>query len=177
MICWIHGAYSSPIYFNYLLQVLPDHDYGLFSYSCDVPLRKNLDALTQMLERGNFTHCIGHSLGGLMAATMYVRGHVPSAVSIASPLAGFKAGNFFPFPQVVSDTRSGAPLFKELSQATYDENYLNIVAIGGSRPGTDGVVPLYSQRALPNQIELHYNHFDIIMAPETAQVLEAHLFE
>ena len=178
MICWVHGANSTSQVFNYLIGCVPEHDAIFFEYSCRNPLSENIEALTEFLKRENCTRVVGHSLGGVMGAAMMARGHADRATAIASPLGGIFAANFFPLYQLFSDVRSTSPLYCELRGHSFDESFLAIVAEGLDRGYTDGVVPLWSQRALKGvkSETFHTNHYEVVLSADVGRAISDHMF-
>ena len=179
MICWIHGAYSTGQVFNYMIDHVPDHESYRFEYNTRTPLSTNLENLSTFLRDHNCTQAVGHSLGGVMVAVMMSRGIVTRGTAIASPLAGMFIANFFPVFQLLSDLRSTSPLYSEVRGHKFDDNFLSVVATGFDGGYSDGVVPLWSQNSIKGgkKIKIPTNHYEVMLSPDVARAISAHMFD
>lgn len=105
---YLHGANSTGISFNYIMQNLPEHRKIVIEYSCDSSLKKICesveDAVIASVDINKPFTIIGHSLGGIIGAYVFARLHKNEQikpvieqcklVTLASPFGGSKAATF-----------------------------------------------------------------------------------
>ena len=177
MICWIHGAMSTPRSFNYIRSNLPDHPELVFEYSVNTPIRDNLAVLTELLENNPVTAIVGHSLGGVLGTLMKIRLGIPKIVTLASPLGGSMIANFLPVSRMLYDVASVRPIYKEIARHSFDHSSLCIVT---SNDGgySDGVVTVQSQLSAHGCKIKHVdiNHFEVLLDPYVKDLILEHLF-
>lgn len=180
-IAYIHGARSSNRSFNYLVERLPEHEVLSFAYSCEIPLSQNIERISEELSAAQPDAIIGHSMGGLIAASYKMRNPSPKLVTIATPYNGSMAATMMRlFSQLFRDVCTTNPLFRRLQRHQYDHSFLAIVTTGQERDAfrSDGVITISTQKALTGCKYLMFpiNHFEVLMAPEVAEAIEDHLF-
>lgn len=169
---------STPNVFNYFMERMPEHDALFFEYTVDVPLAVNIARLEKELAPFKVDAIVGHSLGGVMASLMVARGKIKKGAAIASPLGGFTISNWLPINQMLIDTRSWAPIYRELRNHKFNEDFLSVVARGFDSGESDGLVPVYSQTALTGckRIDVDTNHFEVMLLSDVAEAIRDHIF-
>jgi pimeloyl-ACP methyl ester carboxylesterase len=173
-IWFIHGAYSSPLSFNWLKANLRAHEPVDISYNSSTPLIETIDYL-----RSEVTKCvepplvIGHSLGGIIAAAISQTNSVDKIVTMATPFGGSFAASvlswFLP-TQLMKDISQQNPILNDIRRSPPKVPMLSFVTdanltVMGER--TDGVVTVRSQTALngPKYITVPISHFEVLMSP------------
>lgn len=180
-VAYIHGAKSTRRSFNYLVELLPEHEPVFVEYLSSTPLEQNIKTVTKRLLKEEPDAIIGHSLGGVIGAFAKLKMPHTRMVAIASPFGGVFMANFLRFQgQMYKDVGSWNPLFHQLHVSEFDASMLALVATGSEAetPATDGVVPVASQTALVGCLyeEVALNHFEVLMDEDVAKIIESHIF-
>jgi pimeloyl-ACP methyl ester carboxylesterase len=179
----IHGAFSTPVVFNYLQQVLCEYHWSLFDYS---GVTNDIAGLVKKAESQlsglGPVHVVGHSMGGLIALALAEAPNVQSVATIATPLSGLDLNPlqlFFSQSGFLSDIAQNSRFVKTLQQGTYNKPVQHLITTAGFNPwiteASDGVVTLRSQKSwrAGSQVELHSNHSEVMQNPATATSLRS----
>lgn len=184
-IWFIHGAASSPLSFNWLKGNLRAHEPVDVVYDNVTPLIETIDYLR--LEVAKCTQpplIVGHSLGGIIAASIAQTTPVNKIVTLGTPFGGSFAASvlswFLP-TQLMRDISQQSPVLTSLRRAPPKVPILSFVTdsnllVMGER--TDGVVTVRSQTALdgPNYVTVPISHFEVLMSPAVASEIDGFFF-
>lgn len=173
-IFFIHGAASTPLSFNWLKGNLKPHNAIDIAYENQTPLIDTIDHLRKKVSECNVPPIIiGHSLGGIIAASIAQEVSVKKIVTMSTPFGGSFAASlvrWFMPSQLIKDVCQQSPVLLSLQKNPPKIPMLSFVTDSnlimlGER--TDGVVTVASQMALngPNYIKVDVNHFEILMYP------------
>lgn len=188
IICYIHGANSSSKSFAWLKDHIADHLPTFVEYSCDTPLSDNIDRITSALSvLDEPVYLIGHSLGGVIAAA--VAKNIPDKVvrlcTISAPFGGSRIANLLRWvtrSQLYTDINVYNPVLTALRATPVPVPHLAIITTAGGMPimgeSNDGVVTVSSQMDMygAHPVQVPLNHFEVLMAEETATLVRDHFF-
>ena len=176
----IHGAFSSPFVFNYIISNFSEYKWETFSYQHEY---KNIDTVIKRLkkylsESKEDVIIIGHSLGGVIGANVLDHPKVKGLITLASPICGirinFYASNFLlkrTFVQEISPYSKTIEICKKHLDEV-DKPIYNFITVTGFSPfmtqENDGVVTLESQIHGSNKIiKIPANHHEVLQHPQT----------
>ena len=184
-IWFIHGAASSPLSFNWLKANLRPHEAVDVVYDNYTPLIETIDFL-----RMEVAKCIqppmivGHSLGGVIAASVAQTTPVDKIATLGTPFGGSFAASvmrWFMPSQLMRDIAQQSPILTGLQRNPPTVPMLSFVTdsnllVLGAR--TDGVVTVRSQTALngPNYITVPINHFEVLLSPAVSHQIDDFFF-
>lgn len=194
----IHGANASPASFNYIRDKLEEDtdldEYALvdIKYDCQHSLSNIVEILASTASSKRPIYLIGHSLGGVLAARVAQRikhfelpVDLRGIVTISSPFGGSESADYlkwlYPNYHLFSSISTSNKVILDLQAGGAVVPTLSLVTSSGNNPlipsANDGVVTIKSQRALPraNYVEMPYNHFEIMVAPETVEHIKVFL--
>lgn len=187
-IWYIHGASSTPRGFNWLHAQLPDHDRVDVSYG-DHEVGEIIPKLIKDLKNEiGPVRIIGHSLGGVIAAFLAQRSKkVERVFTISAPFGGSEAASWLrwvSFDPLLAHIHPNSYLITSLKKRKLLAPMFSIVTTSSRfpmsvlLPKNDGVVSHASQLALagPTFVELNLNHFEVLLAKETAEHAREFLF-
>ena len=182
-VVFIHGAWSSPKSFTYIVDQLNLTNHILLSYDTKLPFQQNLHNLHNQLVDCTSIFFVAHSLGGIYAAHLADK-RCLGGVTIATPYGGIESSALF---RVLYPTQ---PVFKTLlpnstelryCQQTALPNWTQLVCLGPGIPWisepNDGVVTVQSQRALNSiqQLETANTHHDVLQDLNTCWIIKEKL--
>lgn len=189
---FIHGAWSTPASFNYILKNISQTETKLnvanvvhISYDCNSSQEKIIDVINRtsnIIEKiSNENNCesviIGHSLGGIIALGSSSAKSVSRVITLASPINGLRSNKM-----VDAFLTYRVPFLKDVMANSYfmelihNKNYYCPVDVMVARKGfnpaiyepSDGVVPISTQtKWIPNTGQLYMidaNHHEILQA-------------
>jgi pimeloyl-ACP methyl ester carboxylesterase len=185
-IWFIHGAASTSLSFNWLKGQLRPHEAVDISYESITPLVETISYL-----RAEVAKCtvppiiIGHSLGGVIAASVAQVSPVAKIATMGTPFGGSFAASvmrWFMPTQLMRDISQQSPILAALQNDPPQIPILSFVtdsglSVMGER--TDGVVTVRSQMALPGPryITVPQNHFEVLLDPSVAEQIDQFLGE
>lgn len=185
---YIHGANSSSRSFAWIKEKLPPHEAIDVDYGNTTPLSDHLDRLKAAAERFDRPFSIvSHSIGGVMALGIAnaVPDKINRIVTMATPFKGCRVATLLrwvaPCP-LFDDIHPYSPFITEHRMMTPKVPMLSIVTTAGGTPimsePNDGVVSVASQKALrgPVYTELPVNHFEVLLAAESAALISSFIF-
>jgi pimeloyl-ACP methyl ester carboxylesterase len=186
---YIHGASSTPRAFNWLHTKLPDHHRVDIKYG-DHEVGEIVPRLLKELKHSKGpVKIIGHSLGGVIGVALALRSkRVEKVFTISSPFGGSEVASYlrwFSFDPLLSHIHPRSGLIRSLQKKKLTTPVFSIVTTSGRfplslvYPKNDGVVTVDSQVALagPTYAELNLNHFEVLLAQETADYANEFLFK
>jgi len=123
---------------------------------------------------------IGHSLGGVIAASVAQVSPVAKIATLGTPFGGSFAASvmrWFMPTQLMRDISQQSPILASLKNDPPQVPILSFVTDSGLSvlgEQTDGVVTVRSQMALtgPTYIVVPNNHFEVLMAPDVAKQID-----
>lgn len=175
----IHGAYSSPVMFNYLRKCIKGYDWVFFDYHASVNgfqeiCNTALDIITEDC------HVVGHSMGGLIALWLAGDVRVKSITTIATPLNGLDvnlAQVYLSRSSFIKEVQAGSRFIRDIHAAGYPMPVQHIITTEGFNPymnePNDGVVTMHSQHAwrVGEVHEIAANHSEIMQHESTVKIL------
>ena len=176
----IHGAFSSPLAFNYLRCCFKNgYEWTFLDYHDQTG---GLDSIIDHVEDQDDTcHVIGHSMGGLIALSLLGRDWVKSVTTVSTPLGGIDISilqSYLSRSGFMNDISSHGAFIKRMKDIKTDKPVQHLISNTGFNPWlyepNDGVVTIRSQRAvgLGNIHDINANHIEILMANQTVKTLE-----
>jgi pimeloyl-ACP methyl ester carboxylesterase len=176
----IHGAYSSPLIFNYLKDKLSEnYEWDFFDYSDTTGGLNKL--VKQVTEQTEPCHVVGHSMGGIIALLLMKKSWVKTVTTISTPLGGLDVNivqTMLSRSDFIRDLMSRGDIVNQIAQLTSVKPVQHLISTRGFHPWlyepNDGVVTVRSQKAnLIGQVtEVSANHSEIMLSPETAELLQ-----
>lgn len=184
-IVFIHGANASNRSFNYIKEHCGITDYTDLSYSSADGFFHNLAAMREDLKGMKNFYIVSHSLGGIYSLFLQEEFRVKGVVSISTPFKGSRTAEwarmFIPMYKLFYDVGPRSiPIVESLS-IPIKCPWLQIVSTCGHVPWhfgeNDGVVTLKSMthRKDVEYEYLSYNHYEILIAKEVAELVEKRL--
>lgn len=127
---------------------------------------------------------IGHSLGGVIAATCASLPQVTKLVTLCAPFGGIRQADFFSlfsWEPLFHDLRSHGPVLSSLRRWPIGVPHLAFVGTNGLPfmfESNDGAITVASQTALngPQYKMLPLNHFEVLLSSEVAELSEQFIF-
>jgi triacylglycerol esterase/lipase EstA (alpha/beta hydrolase family) len=175
----IHGAFSSPLIFNYLQQ--QTHSKVVWQFWNYAGRNDGLSAILDSFQDPQEPHhVVGHSMGGIMALSVWNKPWVQSISTISTPLGGLDVNvfqNMFSRSSFTQDIASHSDRIRQLAQLQTTLPVQHIISTQGFNPWlyepNDGVVTLRSQRAfaLGPTHDVTANHAEVMLSPQTVQLL------
>jgi pimeloyl-ACP methyl ester carboxylesterase len=176
----IHGAFSTPTIFNYLVSKITDAKWQPFDYSNQYNDFHNVcDAARNAIK--DPCHLIGHSMGGIIALSLADHPNIQSVTTIASPLAGLSLNPFQSYmsrSNFIRDLQKGSSFMRQIQQTHYSVPIQHIITTQGFNPymteDNDGVVTLKSQTdwAAGTVHALPYNHAEVMLSIECVKKIK-----
>lgn len=176
----IHGAFSSPVIFNYVRrQMGPSYTWHFLDYQNETGGLRDLIANAHSFTRPH--HVIGHSMGGLMALALINQPWVCSVTTISTPLGGVNMNlvqQYLSRSEFMTDISSSGDFIRGLHKSTPSKPVQHLVSTHGFNPWiyepNDGVITLRSQRAfaLGSVHDVASNHAEIMMNDRTVELLQ-----
>jgi pimeloyl-ACP methyl ester carboxylesterase len=183
-IVYVHGATATGASFNYIKEHL-NVDSITLEYESENGFFNNLQTMSEQLAKEKKLFFIGHSLGGIYSLSLadFFKDKTLGGVTISTPYGGSEIASFAkyfaPFSILLKEI---TPYSKPISHAknlAVPNNWTNIVTTKGNSPwipgSNDGVVTVDSQRyhhATMNIVEMHTNHYEVLIHPDTIKILE-----
>ncbi len=185
-IWFIHGAASTPLSFNWLKGQLRPHVAVDIAYENQTPLVETISYIRAEVAKCEVAPIlIGHSLGGVIAASVAQVAPVSKIATMGTPFGGSFAASvmrWFMPTQLMRDISQQSPILASLQNDPPKIPILSFVtdsglSVMGER--TDGVVTVRSQTALkgPVYITVPNNHFEVLLDPSVAQQIDEFLGE
>ena len=176
----IHGAFSSPRMFNYLVHRMGrSYRWHFLDYSS---MTGGLDSITASIsEQQRPCHVVGHSMGGLIAIDIAHRPWVCSITTISTPLGGIDISmmqGYLSRSSFLIDIASHGNYIRRIKDASVSKPIQHIISGSGFNPfiyePNDGVVTLRSQQSSTKGTVhvLDANHIEVMLLPRTVQLLE-----
>lgn len=184
----IHGAFSSPIVFNYIASKKEQANWNHFSYADKMfGLDEVISDATKYLDSlESSVILLTHSLGGIIGSCLLEHENVDGLITLASPLNGIRmpyGSKFFmnrTFVQEIDVYSSHVLNAKKLLEDT-DKKVYHIVSTEGFNPfmveQNDGVVTVNSQ--LHGKHPKHLvsaNHHEILQHDDTLDAINTFLY-
>jgi len=180
---YIHGAHATPETFNYIRKNIGKSDDIMISYSSVHSFKNNLKDMIQQIQYEKEITFIAHSLGGVYA--LYLANQFPKKVqqtlSMSTPYGGSSQSNLvkwlMPTNQLFKDIASHNPVIQGALTLPLPCPWTNIVSTRGHHPwlfeSNDGVVTVASQKARPDMqlIDIHVNHYEIVISEKTMSII------
>lgn len=180
---YIHGASATGDSFNYIREHLNHTDDLVIEYDSANGFENNLKEMQQQLHGLDDIYFITHSLGGIYAVHLAhaIANKVRGAITISAPYGGAEIADFaqyyLPFNQLMQDIGTGSWPIRTSNEIKIQHPWTNIVTTRGSSPwivgANDGVVTINSMRYRSDMhlIELHTNHYEVIMSPAVVDII------
>jgi pimeloyl-ACP methyl ester carboxylesterase len=174
----IHGAWSSPVSFNYL-QTQVDANWTTLSYD------HTRDGMRDIIYNANMKldrpcTVIGHSLGGIVALHLHDNPFVERIITLASPLAGLELNLiqlYFSRSNLIGQIAKDSHIIKDMKRATYTKPIIHLVAANGFNPfiyeDNDGVLPVKIQTSwgCGEFYKIDSNHYEILQHADTVAAI------
>ena len=176
----IHGAFSSPMVFNYLrYRFKKRYDWCFLDYHDQTG---GLESIIQGVnDQDEQCHVIGHSMGGLIALSLIDRPWVKSVTTISTPLGGIDISilqSYLSRSGFMNDISSHGAFIDQIKNISTTKPVQHIISNTGFNPWlyepNDGVVTLRSQRAVSfgSTHDVDANHIEILMTDQTVNILD-----
>lgn len=174
----IHGAWSSPVSFNYLSSKIKTN-WTTLSYD------HATDSMRDIIQRANDIikepcTIIGHSLGGIAALHLHDNPLVERIITLASPLAGLELNLiqlYFSRSKLIGQISKDSHIIKDMKRATYSKPVKHLIAGRGFNPfiyeDNDGVLPVKIQTGwnCGEFVKIDANHYEILQHADTVSAI------
>lgn len=181
-IVFIHGANSSSASFNYIKTKIKPKNQTSIDYQSVYGFDSNLEYMLDVLSPYKKLFIIAHSLGGIYALHLSNKLPVVGAVTISTPYNGSSLADWarymFPNYKLFKDVGTKSNPVNTGKEIKINIPWTQLVSTTGRvpwmLPNNDGVVTIRSQTSRPDMelIELPYNHYDIMCAPDTVSIIK-----
>lgn len=181
-IVYIHGANSSSASFNYIESKIKSKEKTKIDYNSSYGFASNLEYMIEELSSHKKIFIIAHSLGGIYALHLYKHLPVIGALTISTPYSGSSMADWarymFPNYKLFKEVGTKSTPITDAKDIKLDIPWTQLVSTTGRVPwmipNNDGVVTIRSQKSRTDMelIELPYNHYDIMCAPETVKIIK-----
>jgi pimeloyl-ACP methyl ester carboxylesterase len=176
-IIYIHGAAASSQSFNWIRTRLSRHYARFVSYRLDEPIPSVIDRVFDMIREPSVL--IGHSLGGVIAASCAEHVQVGKLITLCAPFGGIPYAELLAMwssDPLFRELRHSSPMLAALRRRPITKPHLAIVGSSGLPTMTepnDGVLTVASQTALSTDfIILPLNHFEVLLSSEVTDLIE-----
>lgn len=181
-ILYIHGAGASPLSFKYISEHI-DIPALFMEYNLQNSLSENIILTKDFIKDEKDIICIGHSMGGLIAAGIKNCNSVKKIITISAPLGGVSGSTmlalFYPRTSIFKDLISYGPSLSSIRKNSESVNkpHIAIVSTHGFdfiSHQNDCVVSVASQMAwqTPEYHKINLNHFEVLMSDETIAIIK-----
>ncbi|GAC1409491.1 MAG: hypothetical protein NVSMB6_09380 [Burkholderiaceae bacterium] len=182
-IVFIHGHGATSDSFDFLRAGLASHPATLLDYDSELGFYNNLEAMQAQLEGLGEIFFVAHSLGGIYALHLAnaLGEKVVGGLTISTPYAGSQAAQLvkylMPFNQMLRDIQPGSAPIEDANAWRIQHPWTNIVTTDGHSSfmlaANDGVVTQESMRHRRDihLVDVHSNHFEVLVNPETLSVV------
>lgn len=180
---YIHGANATSTSFTYIREHLRGSSIDI-DYNCSTGFEHNLKNMYNHIKDTKNIFVIAHSMGGIYAlhlANMLPENFV-GAVTISTPYGGANVAEIakwiFPFYKLIHDIVPDGKFIKSASALPVIHPWTQIVTVSGHVPWimqqNDGIVSIPSMKCRTDmqQIELHLNHYEVMVSPQTVKVIK-----
>jgi len=183
-IVYIHGNRQSANTFNFIRTQIVGYQEIVLEYDSADGFYNNHQAMLQKLEGVENIFFIAHSLGGIHALHLAneLSDKVLGGVTLSTPYGGSEAAQvikyLMPFNQVLKDIHPRSAPILEANRFEIRHPWTNVVSTSGDSPlmlaANDGVVTQNSMRSRDNinLIEVESNHFEIVLNPQTVDIIK-----
>jgi pimeloyl-ACP methyl ester carboxylesterase len=183
-VVYIHGASATGDSFNYIRSHLKVKDEIVIEYDSAYGFNNNLDDMKKIIKNVDDIQFICHSLGGIYALHLAdaFPAQVEKAVTISTPYGGAESADyaryFLPFNRLLKDIGPNSDPIRAANRITIKHPWLNIVSTRGNSPWiiqpNDGVVTLTSMKHRSDMQfeELYINHYEVVMSPDTVNIIK-----
>ena len=188
LVIYIHGATATAQSFNYIRQSIKAQDL-LLEYDSENGFQNNLEKMCDVIKshRDSKIFFIGHSLGGIYSLSLAAefKKRTVGGVTISTPYGGSEVAPFLkyfvPFNRLLKEIGPTSPPILHVQKIKINQPWCNIVTVRGNSPWiaapNDGVVTLASQKKHDDfeYIEVEANHYEVLMSPETVEIIQQRL--
>ena len=177
-IVYIHGATATGASFNYIRNHVACPDI-LLEYDSEAGFFHNLKQMYVTLhDTDDDLFFIGHSLGGIYCLCLaeHFKQRTKGGLTISTPYGGSEIASFAkffaPFSTLLKEITPVSAPIEHAKNIKITCPWTNIVTTRGSSPwipgANDGVVTIESQRRKNTELlDLHTNHYEVLIHPET----------
>lgn len=181
-IIYVHGAGATSRSFEWLRTMMPPHDAVFFSYEMSHAMGATIGALNDTVDHGCKTKdivLVGHSLGGVLAASCAGNERISKIVTLNAPFGGLPIARFaglFSSSPMLRDLSPSSVQMMRLKNTTPRCPILSIVGTSGLPfilEPNDGAISVASQKSLhgPRYVEFGLNHFEVLLDSAVAQTV------
>jgi len=187
-IVMIHGAFSSPISFNYIKHHISDYNCEFIDYSeTNYGISRVISDTKDIISGYDDVILVGHSLGGIISTNIMDHKNVLGAITISSPLAGLEIHpmTYFGKPSFAQEINCVSSTISKTKDNIHNsgKKVYSFITTGGFNPFikevNDGVVTLASQQISSINQTTHiveYNHHEVLMS-ENVSIFIKHLLD
>jgi pimeloyl-ACP methyl ester carboxylesterase len=187
-VVYIHGAFSSGVSFQRIMEALPKHEMITPQYDVKQSLGDIIDAVNDLIiELDSDVHIVSHSLGGIVGVGVaHINDRVKSVLTMSTPFGGSRLANtlrWFNTHELYRSLASNNPILTAISRKPLECDLKSIITTVGNNPmmfeKNDGVVSLKSQTALQygEKVAIPLNHFEVLLSNETVNLVKNFTFK
>lgn len=187
-IVYIHGAFSSGVSFQRIIEALPKHDMLTPQYTVTQPLGEIIDQVNDLIsELDSDVHIVAHSLGGIVGVGVaHINDRVKSVLTMSTPFGGNRIANalrWFNTHELYKSLATSNPILQTIAKKPLECKFKSIITTVGNNPmmfeKNDGVVSLKSQTALTygEKVAIPLNHFEVLLSDETVKQVKNFTFK
>lgn len=175
----IHGAWSSPVSFNYLqTKIKANWQFLIYDHSSET-MEEIVDRARREIPKESIV--IGHSLGGIIAMLLHESNSLKKSITLASPLYGLELNLvqlYFTRSKLIKQITRDSDAIRTMKSISYNKPVLHLIANRGFNPfiyeANDGVLPQRIQTAWSagKMVEVNANHYEILQSCETINLIK-----
>ena len=186
---YIHGAFASPMSFNFIFPLLPEHNYAHADYDCNTySLEQCIELTIQQAQdafKGEPYSVIGHSVGALIAKAFALRKEpIQKLITISAPFGGLYYVRLLKYLSrkrtIYDDLVPNAEPLKTIRETFVNVPTLNLITVLGNRPiifkNNDAIVPVESMKEgefgdYVQFQEVRCNHSEVLVCFDTVEYI------
>lgn len=176
----IHGAWSSPVSFNYIQAKIKANWQNISYDHSNETIQNILNRSEKEINQPSVV--IGHSLGGIVAMNLHDHPMVEKIITLASPLSGLELNLvqlYFSRSGLIKQITNDSTHIRQMKSKTYTKPVMHLIANRGFNPfiyeENDGVLPLKIQTGWTagKVYEIDANHYEILQSSETINLIKS----
>lgn len=180
---YIHGANATSKSFTYIKEHVRGSSIDI-EYNCSLGFEHNLKTMYNHIKNTKNIFIIAHSMGGIYALQLanMLPENIIGAVTISTPYGGASVAELakwlFPFYKLIHDIVPDSKVIKATNALPVIHPWTQIVTVAGHVPWivapNDGIVSIPSMKIRTDMqiVELHLNHYEVMVSPETVRVIK-----
>lgn len=186
-IIYIHGAGATSRSFQWLTTRIPSHASAFIDYDMNDTMTSVNDRVFEAIRvcKDRDVTLVGHSMGGVLAASCSTNQNVSRVVTLNAPFGGLPAARmaaFFNQSGMLRDLSPSSSHITRLRNMALRCPILSVVGTSGLPfmfEPNDGAITVASQKIMrgPRYVEVELNHFETLLDQTVADLISDFIAE